>query len=63
MIEKLIPFAEAALACLMLAGGLAIVVAWCVATLVLGVVVVVADRFLPALSVRTSVADQQRSKA
>lgn len=55
-LDAAIPFAEAALACLMLAGGLAIVVAWCVATLVLGVVVVVADRFLPALSGRASVA-------
>lgn len=55
MFDRAIPFAEAALACLMLAGGLAIVVAWCVATVVLGAVVVVADRFLPTLSVRTSV--------
>lgn len=51
MIDRAIPFLEAALACLMLAGGLAIVVAWCVATLFYWAVMFVADRTLPALSV------------
>lgn len=55
MFDRLLPVAEVSAASLALGAGLYLIVAWCVATLVLGVVVVVADRFLPALSVRTSV--------
>lgn len=52
-LDAAIPFAEAALACLLLWAGLHLILAWCVVTLIFVAVVVVADRFLPNLSVRT----------
>jgi len=56
MFDRAIPLAEVSLACLLLWGGLALIVAWCVASVFMGTVVVVAERFLPALSVHASVA-------
>lgn len=57
MFDRAIPFLEGALACLSLWAGLLLVLAWCVARVLYGAVVVVADRFLPTLSVRTSVGE------